>query len=100
MKITYAPQALRDIDEILAYIRERSSQGARSVSIAIEYRIHLCALNPHAGSKTDEPNVCRRALGKYNYAIFYRTLADDSGIEVARVIHGARIKNLRKMPRS
>jgi plasmid stabilization system protein ParE len=59
MKAVYAPRALRDIEEILAYIEERSPSGARNVALAIEYSIHTCALNPRAGAKTDEPNVYR-----------------------------------------
>ncbi len=98
MKIVYAPRALRDIDEILAYIHQRSPRGAHNVSLAIEYAIHMCALNPHASAKTDEPNVCRRPLGRYRYTIFYRTLAGEEGIEIARVIHGARVRNLQRMP--
>jgi toxin ParE1/3/4 len=98
MKIVYAPRALRDIDEILAYIQQRSPRGAHSVSLAIEYTIHMCALNPRATGRTDEPNVYRRPLGKYRYTIFYRVLASEEGIEVARVIHGARVKNLRTLP--
>lgn len=98
MKIVYAPRALRDIDEILAYISKRSPRGAHNVSLAIEYTIGMCALNPHAASATDEPRVYRRALGKYRYTVFYRALAHDEGIEVARVIHGSRVKNLRKVP--
>jgi len=98
MRIVYAPRALRDIDEILAYIRKRSPRGAHSVSLAIEYTIHLCALNPRATGKTNEPNVYRRPLGKYRYTIFYRTLPNDEGIEVARVIHSARVKNLGRLP--
>jgi plasmid stabilization system protein ParE len=39
MKIVYASRALRDIDEILAYIRKRSPRGAHSVSVAIEHAI-------------------------------------------------------------
>ena len=96
MKVVYAPRALRDIDEILAYIYERSPSGARNVSLAIEYTIHTCALNPRAGARTDQPNVFRRPLGKYRYTIFYRTRTD--GIEVARVVHGARVKKLTKLP--
>lgn len=98
MKVIYAPRALRDIDEILAYIHKRSPRGAHSVSLAIEYTIHMCALNPRATGKTDEPDVYRRPLGKYRYTIFYRTLANDEGIEVARVVHSARVKNLRRLP--
>jgi plasmid stabilization system protein ParE len=98
MKIVYAPRALRDIDEILSYIQRRSPQGAHSVSLAIEYEVHLCALNPRAGAPTDEPDVYRRPLGKYRYTIFYRVLSDRDAIEIARVIHGARVKDLRKLP--
>ncbi len=97
MRIIYAPRALRDIDEILAYIHKRSPSGARNVSLAIEYTIHMCALHPRTGAKTDEPDVYRRPLGKYRYTVFYRMLAD--GIEVGRVIHGARVKVLTKLPR-
>ena len=96
MKVVYARRALRDIDSILSYIQKRSPSGARNVSLAIEYAIQMCALHPRTGSKTDEPNLYRRALGKYRYTIFYRTAAD--GIEVVRVVHGARIKVLTKLP--
>jgi plasmid stabilization system protein ParE len=98
MKVVYAPRALRDIDDVLAYIHQRSPIGARNVSLAIEYTIHTCALNPRTGTKTDEPDVYRRPLGKYRYTIYYRPLAGDDGIEVARVIHGARIKDLDNLP--
>ena len=98
MKVVYAPQALRDITEILMHVHERSPRGAHNVSVAIEYTIHMCALNPRAGASTDEPNVYRRPLGKYRYTIFYRALTDRDGIEVARIIHGARVKDLRKLP--
>jgi plasmid stabilization system protein ParE len=98
MKVVYAPRALRDIDEILAYIHKRSPLGAHNVSVAIENTVHLCALNPRTGAKTNEPNVYRRPLAKYRYTIFYRTLPSSDGIEIARVIHSARVKNLGKLP--
>ena len=58
----------------------------------------MCALNPRSDGKTDEPNVYRRALGKYRYTIFYRVLPNDEGIEVARVVHSARVRDLRRVP--
>ena len=36
MKVVYAPQALRDIDDILSYIHQRSPIGARNVSLTIQ----------------------------------------------------------------
>jgi hypothetical protein len=44
------------------------------------------------------PNLYRHPLGKYRYTVFYRVLPNDEGIEVARVVHSARVKNLRKAP--
>jgi plasmid stabilization system protein ParE len=58
----------------------------------------MCALNRYAASKTDEPNLYRRPFGKYHYPIFYRIRADHADIEIARVLHGARIRDLRKLP--
>jgi plasmid stabilization system protein ParE len=98
MKVVYASRALRNIDDILAYIKAGSPLGARSVSLAIEHAIRTCALSPHASAKTDQRGVYRRPLGMYRYTIFYRILAGGEGIEVARVIHGARVRNLRRMP--
>jgi plasmid stabilization system protein ParE len=98
MKVLYAPRALRDIDEILAYINKRSPRGAHNVSVAIEHTAHMCAVNPHTGAKTDEPNLYRRPLGKYRYTIFYRILVGSEGIEIARVVHSTRVKKLSKLP--
>jgi plasmid stabilization system protein ParE len=97
MKVVYALRALHDVDEILSFIYQHSPGGARNVSFAIEHTVNLCALSPRAGSKTDEPDVYRWPLGKYRYTIFYR-LRSDEGIEIVRVLHGARVKDLRQVP--
>jgi plasmid stabilization system protein ParE len=99
MRVIYAPRALRDVDDILAYTHRRSHSGARNVSLAIEHAVELCALNPHGGAGTNLPGVYRRPLSKYRYTIFYRTLFDTNAIEIVRVVHGARVRNLRHLPR-
>jgi plasmid stabilization system protein ParE len=98
MRLVYAARALRDIDEILAYIHERNPQAARNVSLAIEQTISLCALIPYAGARTDEHNVYRHPLARYPYTIFYRVDPGNDVLQVARVIHGARIKELGQVP--
>src|SRR5262245_485876 len=98
MRLVYARRALRDIDEILSYIAARSPQGARNVSLAIEHTIELCALNPYASVKTDEPRVYRHPLSGYQYTIFYRIDASGDVIEIVRVVRDARIKDLGRMP--
>jgi plasmid stabilization system protein ParE len=98
MRIIYAPQALRDVDEILANVQQRSPSGAHNLSIAIERAAEVCALNPHTGGRTDRLYVYRRPLRRYRYTIFYRVLPSEDAIEIARVVHAARIKNLGRLP--
>jgi plasmid stabilization system protein ParE len=68
------------------------------VSLAIEHATELCALSPYAGTKTDEPNVYRHPLSKYRYTIFYRVDAARDIVEIAHVTHGARVRDLGRMP--
>lgn len=98
MKLVYTPRALRDIDEILAYIHQRSPQGAHNVSFAIEHTAHVCAESPRGGAPTDEPNVYRWPLSKYRYTIFYRYESSSDKVEIVRVVSGARVRNLRQIP--
>ena len=98
MRVRYAPRALRDIDEVLAYILERSPQGAHNVSVAIQHTITVCATHPRAGTKTDVPGLYRRPLSKYRITLFYRISPDACEIEVVRVVRGARVKDLQKLP--
>ena len=98
MRIRYAPRALRDVDDILAYIHARNPHGAHNVSLAIERAIALCALTPAAGSKTDDAGLFRMPLGKYRYTVFYRFDLVSDVLDVVRVIHGARVKDLGSLP--
>ena len=99
MKIAYAPRALRDIEELLAYTHQRSPSGAHNVSLAIEHAILVCA-RPQGRSTNGEPGVRRRPLGRYRYTIFYRVLAQDEGIEIVRVVRSARVRSLGKVPKA
>ena len=98
MRVAFAPRALQDIDEILTYIYARSLVGARNVSLAIEHTIALCGLNPFAGLRTDRSNVFRAPLSRYHYAIFYPVDEARDRVEIVRVVHGARLKQLGKSP--
>ncbi len=99
MKPVFAPRALRDIEQILAYISSYSVEGANKVSLAIEHTILACAANPRIGAKTDEPSVYRFPLSRYRYTIFYRVDDDLDVLEIVRVIHSARIQDLQHIPR-
>ena len=94
MNVVYAPRALRDIDEILAYIQQRNPRAAESVSLAIEQAVTLSAQVPRAAGKTDLPNHYRRPLVRFPYTLD----AARTQIEILRVVHSARVKNLRALP--
>jgi plasmid stabilization system protein ParE len=97
MKVVYAPQALRDIDNILR-LHPRAQSTWRAQCVAGYRACDPDVRSEPAGARTDEPNVYRWPLGRYRYTVFYRALPTSDQIEVARVIHSARVKNLRRLP--
>ena len=98
MSVRFSPLALADLEGIRAYLVPRGSQGAERVRKAIAQAIDRCALDPKTGATTDEPGLFRRPLRKYRYTIFYRLLPAGEDIEIARIIHGARVKILGTLP--
>jgi toxin ParE1/3/4 len=98
MNIVWSPRALRDLDEILDYIQQRSPAGASNVSLAIERSVAICARHPQLGSKTDEPGVYRWPLGTYRYTFFYRHVEADNTIEIICLLRSGRIRSLRRIP--
>ena len=98
MSVRFSPLALADLEGIRAYLVPRSPQGAERVRKAIAEAVDRCVLDPRTGAKTDEPGLFRRPLRKYRYTIFYRLLPADEGIEIARIVHGARVKKLEALP--
>jgi toxin ParE1/3/4 len=98
MKIVYAERARRDISEIFDDIAKYSPASARRVEAAIRIQCERLADFPYAAATTDEPRVFRVPLIRYPYTVYYRVNLALDRIEVARVIHGARIKDLQQMP--
>ena len=98
MTVVWSPRALRDLDDILGYIQQRSPQGAHNVSLAIERSVGICARHPHLGVRVDEPDVFRWPLGAYRFTFFYRHVASKPGIEIVCLVRSSRITDLRRMP--
>ncbi len=86
-RLTFA--ARQDLREISRYIEERNPQAAIRVLLRIETQLSLLGENPMLGEAWDHniPGLRRFSL-KGNYVGFFRPLAD--GIEVVRILHGAR----------
>ncbi len=98
MKVVYAERARQDIAAIYDYIALNNAGAAQIVEDAIRSACEALADFPLAAPATDEPGVRRAPLVRYPYTIFYRVDADRQRVEIARVIHAARIRRLGSLP--
>ena len=60
--------------------------------------VELSAQVPLTGGKTDVPHLYRRPVVQFPYTIFYSVDPNRDRIELLRVLHGARVKDLRRVP--
>ena len=88
MKVTYSPRALRQLEDIHAYIEQRSTASARVVIARIRERCEKLGEMPGLGSQTDQARVRMLPVLRYPYLIFYAVRESD--VRILRVRHGAR----------
>ena len=98
MKVVFSERARTDIGSIYDEIAQHNAAAALRVEAAIRSACDWLADFPFAAVATDEPNVRRLPLVRYPYTIFYRVDGSRDLVEIARVIHGARVRNLRRLP--
>ena len=88
MSVRFTATSVRQIDQALLYIRNRSPSGAERVAQRLSEVIDLLNDQPRAGRKTNRPSVRRLALSPYPYVLFYRL--DGETVTVTRFLHSAR----------
>jgi toxin ParE1/3/4 len=88
VKLRYTLRAAAELNEVLAYIEERSPRGARHVQARIQTIINLLLQHPHAGQLTSNGRLRRMVVSPYPYLIFYEVTQDE--IVIHGVRHGAR----------
>ena len=98
MKVVYAERARRDIADIYDSIARHNPAAAQRVENTIRALCQGLADFPYAAAATDEPGVRRIPLVRFPYTIFYRVDSTRRVVEIARVLHGARVQDLGKMP--
>jgi len=86
-RLKFTPLARSDLRDIRDYIAQDNPEAAVRYIHILKQKCELLAENPGMGTKREE------YLGLYkfpvgNYLIFYRPR--DIGIEVIRILHGAR----------
>jgi toxin ParE1/3/4 len=86
--VVIRPKALGDLAEIWAYIAEDSPRQADAFAAAIDREIRGLARHPLIGRARPELLTELRSLPFGRYLVFY--LPRKRGIEVVRVLHGAR----------
>jgi len=88
MRVRYTATALRELDEILAYIADRNAAAAASVRARVEDLVEQLSNFPFLAQETELKGVRRVPLGSYPYNIFY--IVDVDEIVILRIRHGAR----------
>ena len=81
-------QARRDLRDIEEFISDYNPVAADQLLARIDDQFQLLADNPFMGRERAELGDNLRSLRVENYVIIYRPA--DSGVEVVRVINGAR----------
>ncbi|HKW29314.1 MAG TPA: type II toxin-antitoxin system RelE/ParE family toxin [Verrucomicrobiae bacterium] len=80
--------ARSDLDGIWFYIAQDNPDAADGFLRALVSRFPLPASMPEMGRPREELATRLRSFPIGNYIIFYRPL--ENGVEIARVLHGAR----------
>jgi toxin ParE1/3/4 len=88
MKVRYTATALRELDELLAYIADRNTTAAASIRARVEALVEQLSNFPFLAQETELKGIRSVPLGSYPYNIFYTVEADE--IVILRIRHGAR----------
>jgi len=87
-RFSHSRQARADLVEIWNYIAEDNPQAADKLLDRIDKKCRTLAQYPYMGRERDDIKRGVFSFPVRNYIIFY-TQTDD-GIEIVRVLHGAR----------
>lgn len=83
-----SPDADQDLIEIWMFITEDNLEAADRIINDIVSKFDLLAQNPKMGRERPDLAPSLRSFPERRYVIFYRPVS--KGIEIVRVLHGAR----------
>ncbi len=93
MTVRYSRRALRQLDEIFAYVAADNRRVAASIVARVEVLAHLIARHPTIGRPTDLEGVRVFRATPYPYLIFYSVEPSSGTITILRVRHTSRAQN-------
>jgi toxin ParE1/3/4 len=88
MSVRRTQQADDDIEEIASYISLDSPKAALSWLEGVEAKFEAIGSSPGIGVSRPEVRAGMRSFSFGNYLILYRKV--EGGVEIVRVVHGAR----------
>jgi toxin ParE1/3/4 len=89
-RLVVAPEAGRDLRAIRDYIAKDNPEAARRVILRLRDLARMLAGAPALGRARPEFGHDLRSFVADPYVLFYRIPTGTTGIELVRVLHGAR----------
>jgi toxin ParE1/3/4 len=89
-RLVIAPEAQCDLQAIRDYIAKDDRQAARRFVTRLRDMARMLAGAPAIGRARPEIGADIRSFVVNRYVLFYRPLTGTVGIELVRVLHGAR----------
>jgi toxin ParE1/3/4 len=90
MRVRYSPRARDDLDQIHAYLNERSPLAATAVLKRIHSRVLQLTDSPLLGPVTEIFGVRGLSVGRYPYKAYYHVIEDE-----VLILH---VRHLRRTP--
>jgi addiction module RelE/StbE family toxin len=90
MKVRWSNNATNELEDIFAFIRERSSRSARAVARRIIDRAESLAQFPLKGENDKSTGMRKLAVVNYPYVVFYRVNNAENEVQIVSVQHTAR----------
>lgn len=89
MTLRFTRRALRQIEEVRAYIHQHDPQASNRIVARIGEAIEGLTLHPQRGRPGRVPGTRELVVSRTPYLVAYRVV--DASIEVLAVLHGARL---------
>lgn len=96
MKLRYGRRALRQLDEIFAYVAADNPGAAAAIVARVEDLVALIARHPTIGRPMDLEGVRVFRATPYPYLVFYRVDATAETVTILGVRHTSRSDNWRE----
>jgi toxin ParE1/3/4 len=89
MRISWSPDAVADLENIVEYIRRDNPVVAQRIGQAIYDRLSVLGAFPYSGRLGRVEGTREFALPLLPFIVVYRLLDHADAVEIVNVIHGA-----------